>query len=165
MNEISLEFLFSTLALLIISSAFFSGSETAMMSLNRYRLRHLAKEQHKGAIRASKLLENPDRLIGVILIGNNFVNILASSIATIIALRLWGEAGILVATLLLTVVILIFAEVTPKTIAAMHPGKICVSVQPCAALAAACAVSARMAGKCRIQGPAASAGTKPYARQ
>jgi Mg2+/Co2+ transporter CorB len=123
-NDVSLELLFVALAILILLSAYFSGSETAMMSLNRYRLRHLAKRRHKGALRAARLLESPDKLIGVILIGNNFVNILASSLATIIALRLWGEAGILIATVLLTVVILIFAEVTPKTIAALHPEKI-----------------------------------------
>lgn len=124
MEESSLEVLFFVLLMLIAASAYFSSSETAMMSLNRYKLRHLVKHQHKGALRASLLLENPDRLIGVILIGNNFVNILASSIATVIAIRLWGDSGILVSTVILTVVILIFAEVTPKTIAAMHPEKI-----------------------------------------
>jgi Mg2+/Co2+ transporter CorB len=92
-----------------------------MMSLNRYRLKHLAKNGHRGAKRASRLLERPDRLIGLILIGNNLVNILASAIATVIAIRLWGDAGILIATLLLTLAILIFAEITPKTIAALHP--------------------------------------------
>ena len=95
-----------------------------MMSLNRYRLKHLRNQGHKGASRASKLLERPDRLIGLILIGNNLVNILASAIATVIAIRLYGDAGIAIATLLLTVVILIFAEITPKTIAALHPGKL-----------------------------------------
>lgn len=124
MNHASLEVLFAALLLLLVCSAYFSASETAMMSLNRYRLRHLAKQQHKGALRASRLLANPDRLIGVILIGNNFVNILASSIATIIAIRLWGDAGVLVATGLLTITILIFSEVTPKTVAALHPEKI-----------------------------------------
>lgn len=94
------------------------------MSLNRYRLRHLAKSGHHGAKRADKLLERPDQLIGVILIGNNFVNILASAIATVIATRLWGDAGIAIATALLTLVILIFAEVTPKTVAAIYPEKI-----------------------------------------
>jgi Mg2+/Co2+ transporter CorB len=123
-NDTPLQMLFLVLLLLIVCSAYFSSSETAMMSLNRYRLRHLAKSRHKGAMRASKLLENPDRLIGVILIGNNFVNILASSIATIIAIHLWGENGVFVSTILLTVVILIFAEVTPKTIAALYPEKI-----------------------------------------
>lgn len=91
------------------------------MSLNRYRLKHLQNNKHKGAIRAGKLLDRPDRLIGLILIGNNLVNILASAIATVIAIRLWGDAGILIATLALTLVILIFAEITPKTIAALHP--------------------------------------------
>ena len=95
-----------------------------MMSLNRYRLKHLSKNNHRGAKRASELLERPDRLIGLILIGNNLVNILASAIATVIAIRLWGDAGIFIATLLLTLVILIFAEITPKTIAAMHPERV-----------------------------------------
>ncbi len=95
-----------------------------MMSLNRYRLSHRAKNKDRSALRVSRLLERPDRLIGVILIGNNFVNILASSIATIIAIRLYGDAGIAIATALLTFVILIFAEVTPKTLAALHPEKI-----------------------------------------
>jgi Mg2+/Co2+ transporter CorB len=102
-------------------SAFFSGSETGMMSLNRYRLKHLAKKS-RGARRAQKLLERPDRLIGIILIGNNAVNILASIIASIISIRLFGpDIGIFVATLGLTLAILIFSEVTPKTIAALHP--------------------------------------------
>ena len=92
-----------------------------MMSMNRYRLRHLAQSGNKGAKRVQELLDRPDRLIGVILIGNNFVNILASSIATIIAIRLWGDAGIAYATGLLTFVILVFAEVTPKTLAAIRP--------------------------------------------
>jgi len=113
--------LFATLAVLILLSGFFSSSETSMMSLNRYRLRHLIKKNHKGAKRASNLLERPDRLIGIILIGNNLVNILASSIATVLALRYFGDAGIAVATFCLTFVILIFAEVTPKTLAALYP--------------------------------------------
>jgi Mg2+/Co2+ transporter CorB len=95
-----------------------------MMSLNRYRLKNLVKKKHKAAQKAEKLLQRPDRLIGVILIGNNFVNILASSIATVIAIRLWGDAGVAIATTILTIAILIFAEVTPKTIAALHPEKI-----------------------------------------
>lgn len=95
-----------------------------MMSLNRYRLRHLAKAKDKNALRVQRLLERPDKLIGAILIGNNFVNILASAIATVIAIRLWGDAGIALATALLTVVILVFAEVTPKTLAALKPERI-----------------------------------------
>lgn len=116
--------LFGILALLILLSAFFSGSETALMTLNRYRLRHMAKDGHKGALRAEKLLHRPDRLIGLILLGNNFVNILASSLATIIALRLGGEGAIAIAAGLLTLVILIFAEVAPKTLAALHPERL-----------------------------------------
>lgn len=121
MNEIPIGVLFGALAFLIILSGFFSGSETGLISLNRYRLKNLVKNKHKGAVRASKLLERPDRLIGLILLGNNFVNILASSIATIIALRLMGESGIAIAAGLLTLVILIFSEVAPKTLAALHP--------------------------------------------
>ncbi|MDH5191796.1 MAG: HlyC/CorC family transporter [Gammaproteobacteria bacterium] len=106
---------------MIILSAFFSGSETSLLSLNRYRLRHLSKIKHTGAMRAEKLLQRPDRLIGLILLGNNFVNILASSISTLIAMRLLGEAGIAIGAGVLTFLILIFAEVTPKTLAALHP--------------------------------------------
>ena len=95
-----------------------------MMALNRYRLKHQVKSGHKGAKLASKLLETPDRLLGVILLGNNFVNIFASSIATIIAMKLMGEAGIAIAAGLLTLVILVFAEVAPKTLAALNPEKI-----------------------------------------
>ncbi len=124
MNTIPLSVLFGSLVLLILMSGFFSGSETALMSLNRYRLRHLAKNGHKGAIRTAKLLQTPDRLISLILLGNNFVNILASAIATVIALRLLGEAGIAVATGILTLVILVFAEVTPKTLATLRAEKI-----------------------------------------
>jgi Mg2+/Co2+ transporter CorB len=116
--------LFAVLAALILMSGFFSSSETGMMSLNRYRLKHLSKQKHRGAERASVLLERPDRLIGLILIGNNLVNIAASAIATVIAIRLYGDAGIVAATFLLTLVILIFAEVTPKTIAALHPERV-----------------------------------------
>jgi Mg2+/Co2+ transporter CorB len=124
LNEAPLGLLFAVLAALILMSGFFSSSETGMMSLNRYRLKHLRKQRHGGAQRASKLLERPDRLIGLILIGNNLVNIAASAIATVIAIRLYGDAGIVIATFLLTLVILIFAEVTPKTIAALHPERI-----------------------------------------
>ena len=95
-----------------------------MMSLNRYRLKHLRSQGHKGARRASELLDRPDRLIGLILIGNNLVNILASAIATVIAIRLYGDAGIAIATVLLTIVVLIFAEITPKTVAALHPERV-----------------------------------------
>lgn len=124
MNEAPLGLLYSVLVVLILLSGFFSSSETGMMTLNRYRLKHLRKQNHRGARRASQLLERPDRLIGLILIGNNLVNILASAIATVIAIRLWGDAGIAIATIVLTLVILVFAEITPKTIAALHPERV-----------------------------------------
>lgn len=107
--------------MLVLLSGFFSGSETALVSLNRYRLKHLVHSGHKGAQIASSLLERPDRLFGLILIFNNFVNILASAIATVIGLKLFGEAGIAIATGMLTFIILIFSEVTPKTYAAQYP--------------------------------------------
>lgn len=121
MNDLPLSILFSILAFLLILSAFFSGSETALMTLNRYRLQHLVKQKHRGAIKADRLLQRPDRLIGLILLGNNFVNILASSLATVIAIRMGGEQGIAIATGLLTLVVLIFSETTPKTLAALKP--------------------------------------------
>jgi len=123
LNEVPIWVLFCILVVLIVLSAFFSSAETGMMSLNRYRLRNLAKV-HPGARRAHTLLERPDRLIGIILLGNNFVNILASSIATIIAMRLYGEAGIAIATFILTLLILIFAELAPKTLAALYPERV-----------------------------------------
>ncbi|QUM82369.1 DUF21 domain-containing protein [Moritella sp. 5] len=127
MDDISTGTLFGLLTILILISAYFSSSETGMMSLNRYRLKHLVKNNHTGAKRVEKLLNRPDRLIGLILIGNNLVNILASSIATIIGMRLFAQneaLGLAVSTGLLTIVILIFAEVTPKTLAALHPEKV-----------------------------------------
>jgi len=124
MNDIPLSVLFSSLAVLLCFSAFFSSSETALMAMNRYRLLHLAREGDKGAQLAARLLEKPDRLIGLILLGNNFVNILASAIATVAFVRLAGESGVLIATLVMTVVVLIFAEVAPKTLAAFKPERI-----------------------------------------
>ena len=121
MAEISIFSLSIALLVLVGISAYFSSSETAMMALNRYRVKHLAENNHPGARRANALLERPDRLIGLILLGNNFVNILAAQIATIIGLRLLGEDGLLITTAILTIVILIFAEVLPKTYAALHP--------------------------------------------
>ena len=105
MNEAPLGLLFGILATLIILSGFFSGSETGMMSLNRYRLRHRAKSGHRGAKRASKLLEEPDSLISTILIGNNLVNNLAASIATILAIRMYGDNAVVPASILLTLVL------------------------------------------------------------
>ncbi|GAB4262947.1 MAG: CNNM domain-containing protein [Methylomicrobium sp.] len=121
MNDIPLSILFGALALLLFLSAFFSGSETALMTLNRYRLKHLVKKRHRGAIKTQQLLKRPDRLIGLILLGNNFVNILASSIATVISIRIGGESAIAIGASALTLAILIFSEVTPKTLAAIKP--------------------------------------------
>jgi Mg2+/Co2+ transporter CorB len=123
-EEIPLSLLFAFLGLLLVLSGFFSGSETALMTLNRYRLSHKADQGVRGAILARRLLNRPDRLIGLILLGNNFVNILASSLATVIALRIGGEGAIAIAAGLLTLVILVFSEVTPKTLAALHPERL-----------------------------------------
>lgn len=119
----SLHGLFILLIVLIIVSGFFSGSETAMMALNRYRLRHLARQGNKAAKRVSQLLERPDRLLGVILIGNTFSNILISAVATVIAIRLVGPLGVFPATLLIALMVLIFAEITPKTVAVLNPDR------------------------------------------
>lgn len=120
-DESSLVVLVVSFLLLLLASAYFSGSETGMMSLNRYRLKHLRRNHHPGATRASKLLEAPDKLIGVILIGNNFVNFLAASIATSIAVKVLGDPAPLATAIVLTLVVLIFGEVTPKTVATLHP--------------------------------------------
>ena len=123
MNDLPLSMLFGILALMLILSAFFSGSETSLMSLNRYRLRHLVKLKHSGAIKAHKLLQSPDRLLGLILLGNNFVNNFAASLATVIAIKLYAdeESVIAIAAGILTIVMLICSEVTPKTLAAIKP--------------------------------------------
>lgn len=122
MNELSMGMLLLIIVLLSIISGYFAGSETAMMALNRYRLRHLANEGHRGARKAYRLLKRPDRLLGVILVGNNIVIILAASFATEVANRLIGDtAGPFVGAVVLTVYMLIFAEVTPKTVAAARP--------------------------------------------
>ena len=105
----------------MIMSAFFSGSETGMMAINRYRLKHLVKENNKSAKRVSKLLERTDRLLGVILIGNNFTHTLATALATVIAIRIWSDNAVLAVTVFMTIVMIIFAEVMPKTIAALKP--------------------------------------------
>lgn len=109
---------------LVVASAYFSSSETGMMSLNKYRMNHLKRQGHPGATRASKLLEKPDKLIGVILIGNNFVNFLAASVASSIAIIILGDPAPLATAVVLTLIVLVFAEVTPKTIAALYPEKI-----------------------------------------
>jgi Mg2+/Co2+ transporter CorB len=115
--------LFGILAAMLILSAFFSGSETALMTLNRYRLRHLVKLKHSSALKAHHLLQRPERLLGLILLCNNFVNNFASSVATVIAIKLYAdeESSVAIAAVILTIVMLVFSEVTPKTIAAIKP--------------------------------------------
>lgn len=124
MEHISTSTLVITLIIMVLVSAFFSGAETGMMTLNRYRLRHKAKQGNRAAQRVEHLLKKPDRLISLVLIGNNLVNILASAIATIVGMRLYGNAGVAIATGILTFVILVFSEVLPKTIAALYPEKV-----------------------------------------
>ncbi|PMR76249.1 HlyC/CorC family transporter [Billgrantia endophytica] len=124
-DDFPLGLLFGLLFLLICLSAFFSSSETGMMSINRYRLNHQANSGDSRARRVLRLLARPDRLIGVILIGNNLVNNLAAAIATVLAIHFFGEVtGPAIAPLVLTIVLLIFAEVGPKTYAAVKPERI-----------------------------------------
>jgi Mg2+/Co2+ transporter CorB len=122
-GDVPLGVLFGLLFVLLLLSAFFSSTETALMSLNRYRLRHRARSGHRAARITERLLQRPDRLIGLILLGNNAVNLTAAAIVTVISLRVGGENAILAGTLILTFVILIFAEVAPKTLAALNPTK------------------------------------------
>ena len=128
MESLSTFWLSVLLFVLILASAFFSASETSMMALNRYRLKTLSSKNNLQAQRVERLLKNIDYLIGGILLGNNFVNILAASIATLLALKIWGEGSVIIASLVLTLVILIFAENTPKTFAAKNPEKIALPV-------------------------------------
>ena len=123
-DDVPLTALLGLLLLLLILSAFFSGSETALVSLNRYQLRHKAREGHRGARLAELLLQRPDRLIGLILLGNNLVNFSAASLVAIIALKIGGQPAVALGTLALTLVVLIFSEAAPKTLAAMHPERL-----------------------------------------
>ena len=124
MESLSTFWLSVLLFILILASAFFSSSETSMMAINRYRLKTLISKNNVQAKRVEKLLNNVDYLIGAILLGNNFVNILAASIATLLSIKLYGEGSVIIASIVLTIVILIFAENTPKTFAAKNPEKI-----------------------------------------
>ena len=124
LDSIPLSSLFITLVICLVLSAYFSGSETGLLSVNKYRLRFLSEQGNKGAQKAEKLLERPDTLLSFILIFNNLVNISASAIATIIGMRLYGDAGVAIATGLLTFVMLVFSEIFPKTVAAMYPEKV-----------------------------------------
>ncbi len=123
-DDIPLASLFGLLAVLLLLSAFFSGSETALMSLNRYQLRHKAREGHRGARLAERLLRRPDRLIGLILLGNNLVNFSAASLVAVIAFEIGGQPAVALGTLILTLVVLIFSEAAPKTLAALHPERL-----------------------------------------
>jgi Mg2+/Co2+ transporter CorB len=123
-EDVPLSALFGLLIALLLLSAFFSGSETALVSLNRYQLRHKARQGHRGARLAEALLQRPDRLIGLILLGNNLVNFSAASLVAIIAFEMGGEPAVALGTLLLTLVVLIFSEAAPKTLAAMHPERL-----------------------------------------
>lgn len=109
---------------LIILSIFFAFAETALMAVNRYRLRHLVRHHHPAAKRISRLLERPDRILGTILLGDTLTNIIASSLITIIAVHFFGDAGVIVCSLIFALFVLIFAQVAPKTVAAIHPQRI-----------------------------------------
>ena len=124
MQDVPLPWLVAVLVLLISLSAFFSSTETALMSINRYRLRHRAREGSLGARAAEQLLERPDRLIGLILVCNNFVNSAAAAIVTVITLTLGGEAFAAAGVAIFTVVLIIFGEVAPKTFGALYPEKL-----------------------------------------
>ncbi|WP_043112299.1 HlyC/CorC family transporter [Solimonas flava] len=125
MDDIPLAALLGLLIALLALSAFFSGSETGLMTLNRYRLRTRAQNGERGARYARRLLRRPDRLIGTILLGNTFVNNLAAALVAVITARLFShDSAILIATGAMTLVMLIFAEVTPKTLAALHPERV-----------------------------------------
>lgn len=123
-DDTSLSVQLSLLAILLVLSAFFSGSETALMSLNRYKLRHKARSGHRGAKLAEELLQRPDRLIGLILLGNNAVNISASALVGVASVKMGGDLGFAIGTAVLTLVVLIFAETAPKTLAALHPERV-----------------------------------------
>lgn len=124
MEYVSTSTLLIILVIMVLISAYFSASKTGMMTLNRYRLRHQAKQGNRGARRVEKLLRRTDRLLSLVLIGNNLVNILASALATIVGMRLYGDLGVAIATGVLTFVVLLFAEVLPKTVAALYPERI-----------------------------------------
>ena len=123
-DDIPLAGLLSLLVVLLLLSAFFSGSETALMSLNRYRLRHKAREGHRGARKAEQLLSRPDRLLGLILLGNNLANFSAASLVAVIAFKIGGQPAVAIGTLFLTLAVLIFSETAPKTLAALHPERL-----------------------------------------
>ena len=123
-DDIPLAGLIGLLVVLLLLSAFFSGSETALMSVNRYQLRHKSREGHRGAKLAERLLKRPDRLIGLILLGNNLVNFSAMALVTLITQRFGGELALAIGTGIFTLIVLIFAEAAPKTLAALYPERL-----------------------------------------
>ncbi len=126
MDDISLSTLLVALIVLLVVSAFFSISETSMMALNRYRLKHLSKTGHRGARLTSQLLARTDRLLGVVLLGNNLINAAAAALVAVITFRLFGESGLALSmgTLAVTFLILVFSEITPKIMGASYPERI-----------------------------------------
>jgi Mg2+/Co2+ transporter CorB len=124
LNELSVPLLIGIVVVLVLLSAFFSSTETALMSINRYRLRHMANAGSRSAKLVEQLLKRPDRLIGIILLGNTLVNFSAVAITSVIALRLGGEPALAIATGALTIVVLIFGEVAPKTYGALYPERL-----------------------------------------
>ena len=119
----------------LILSAFFSSSETAFISLQRIRIEQLVNTKVRGAKRVANMVQQPEKLLSTILLGNNFVNTAAAAIATFLAVSLWGEEGVLIATIVVTIVLLIFCETTPKTIATRHAEKLSLAfAQPISAL-------------------------------
>ncbi len=112
------------LLLFLLISAFFSSSETAFMSLQRFRLQHMVDTKVRGADRVARLVKQPEKLLSTILLGNNFVNVGAAALATVLAVDLWGDQGVLFATIGLTIVLLVFSETTPKTLATHHAEKL-----------------------------------------
>jgi Mg2+/Co2+ transporter CorB len=122
-DDLSATTLTALLVLLLLISAFFSGSETALLTLNRYRLRHRARQGHLGARLAERLLAQPDRLISLILIGSNIANTLATALVTMAALRIGGPGGVAIASVGLAFVIMVFTDVMPKTLGALRSEK------------------------------------------
>jgi Mg2+/Co2+ transporter CorB len=124
LSGLLISILVCVMILLVLLSSFFSAAETSMMAINRYRLKHLARHGHRSAKRTQNLLEHTDKLLSTILIGNTCTNIIASSLATMLAVRFYGEIGVAVTTAILTFVVLIFGEILPKTVAALNPERI-----------------------------------------
>ena len=130
MRELTLVIMLVSISALIFLSAFFSGSETALMAISRLRLRHLAETRPKRTRSVERVLKHPDKLIGTILLGNNLVNVIMTALATSLAISLWGQKGIAYVTAALTLIILIFAEITPKVYAKYHNERVSFQVAP-----------------------------------